>query len=124
MPNLKSQWEFGDLFAQPTPQPPPPPPPAAAAPPRRVHTVNELSATVRRLLEQHVGRVWVSGRRTNVRSQARGTFFLDQRRRRAVELRFVSRRGAGHLTGICSATAWRVNLQGDSRFTKRAGNIS
>ena len=74
MPNLKSQWEFGDLFAQRVPQPSPPPPPP---PPRRVHTVTELTATVKRLLEQHVGRVWVTGEATNVRSQSSGHLYFS-----------------------------------------------
>jgi len=54
----KSQWDFGELF------------PAAET--RRVLTVAELTMQVKRLLEQHIGRVWVSGEITNLRRQASG----------------------------------------------------
>jgi exodeoxyribonuclease VII large subunit len=54
----KSQWDFGELF------------PAAET--RRVLTVAELTTQVKRLLEQHIGRVWVSGEITNLRRQASG----------------------------------------------------
>ena len=56
--NVKSQWDFGELF--PTEQT------------RRVLSVSELTATVRRLLEKEIGRVWVTGEVTNMRTQASG----------------------------------------------------
>ena len=62
MAKAKSQWNFGELF------------PAAAT--RRVHTVTELTGTIRRLLEQQVGRIWVTGEVTNLRLQTSGhTYF-------------------------------------------------
>ena len=58
----KSQWDFGELF--PTEQT------------RRVLSVSELTEQVRRLLEKHVGHVWVTGEVTNLRTQSSGhTYF-------------------------------------------------
>ncbi|MDW8309817.1 MAG: exodeoxyribonuclease VII large subunit, partial [Verrucomicrobiales bacterium] len=59
---VKSQWDFGELF-----------PPETA---RRVLTVSELTAQIRRLLEQHVGQVWVSGEVSNLRAQASGHVYF------------------------------------------------
>ncbi len=58
----KSQWDFGELF--PTEQI------------RRVMSVAELTAQVRRLLEQHVGTVWVSGEVSNLRAQSSGHIYF------------------------------------------------
>jgi exodeoxyribonuclease VII large subunit len=54
----KSQWDFGELF-----------PPEAT---RRVLTVSELTARVKRLLEAQIGEVWVSGEVSNLRVQSSG----------------------------------------------------
>jgi exodeoxyribonuclease VII large subunit len=54
----KSQWDFGELF---TPEQT-----------RRVLSVSELTTQVKRLLEQQVGTVWVTGEITNFRSQGSG----------------------------------------------------
>ena len=54
----KSQWDFGELF---TPEQT-----------RRVLTVSELTTSVKRLIEQHVGTIWVTGEITNFRAQASG----------------------------------------------------
>jgi exodeoxyribonuclease VII large subunit len=54
-----SQWDFGgELF-----------PPAAT---RRVFSVSELTADIRRALEKQVGLVWVTGEITNLRQQMSG----------------------------------------------------
>jgi exodeoxyribonuclease VII large subunit len=66
---VKSQWDFGELF-----------PPETA---RRVLTVSELTAQVRRLLEQHIGRVWVSGEVSNLRMQASGHIYFTLKDERA-----------------------------------------
>ena len=58
----KSQWNFGELF------------PTEA--PRRVWTVGEITVTIRRLLEQQVGEVWVAGEITNLRAQASGHVYF------------------------------------------------
>jgi exodeoxyribonuclease VII large subunit len=62
MPKLKSQWEFGELFATQTA--------------RRILSVTELTTSVKRLLEQQVGRVWVTGEITNVRLQSSGHLYF------------------------------------------------
>ena len=58
----KSQWDFGELF--PTEQL------------RRVLSVSELTAKIRRLLEGQVGSVWVSGEITNLRAQSSGHMYF------------------------------------------------
>jgi exodeoxyribonuclease VII large subunit len=58
-----SQWDFaGELF------------PVAAT--RRVFSVGELTSEIRRLLERHIGAVWVSGEITNLRTQASGHIYF------------------------------------------------
>ena len=58
----KSQWDFGELF------------PVEQT--RRVLSVSELTATVRRLLEKEVGEVWVTGEVTNLRAQGSGHVYF------------------------------------------------
>ncbi len=58
----KSQWDFGELF------------PVETA--RKVLSVSELTSQVKRLLEQHVGDVWVSGEITNLRAQSSGHIYF------------------------------------------------
>jgi len=57
-----SQWEFGELF------------PSETA--RRVHTVSELTGRIRRLIEQQLGEIWVTGEVTNLRAQSSGHFYF------------------------------------------------
>jgi exodeoxyribonuclease VII large subunit len=58
-----SQWDFGgELF------------PAEAT--RRVFSVSELTDDIRRLLEKHVGQVWVTGEITNCRAQSSGHVYF------------------------------------------------
>ncbi|HMC26886.1 MAG TPA: exodeoxyribonuclease VII large subunit [Verrucomicrobiae bacterium] len=59
---VKSQWEFGDLFSQPTT--------------RRILTVTQLTANVRSLLEKQLGQVWVSGELSNVKAQSSGHIYF------------------------------------------------
>jgi len=54
----KSQWDFGELFS-----------PEQT---RRVLTVSELTTQVKRLIEQHIGTIWVTGEITNFRAQSSG----------------------------------------------------
>jgi len=61
----KSQWDFGELFS-----------PAQT---RRVLTVSELTTQVKRLLEQHVGTLWVTGEITNFRPQSSGHCYFTLR---------------------------------------------
>ena len=58
----KSQWDFGELF--PTEQT------------RKVLSVSELTAQVKRLLEKSVGSVWVTGEVTNLRAQSSGHMYF------------------------------------------------
>src|SRR5476651_2128253 len=58
----KSQWDFGELF------------PAEAT--RKVLSVSELTAQVRRLLEKQVGSIWVGGEITNLRAQSSGHIYF------------------------------------------------
>ncbi len=60
--NVKSQWDFGELF------------PAEAI--RRVLTVSELTATVRRILEKEIGLIWVTGEISNCRAQSSGHVYF------------------------------------------------
>jgi exodeoxyribonuclease VII large subunit len=58
----KSQWDFGELF------------PAEQT--RKVLSVSELTAEVKRLLEKSVGSVWVTGEVTNLRAQSSGHMYF------------------------------------------------
>jgi exodeoxyribonuclease VII large subunit len=58
----QSQWDFGELF-----------PPQAT---RRVLTVSELTANVRRVIEKEIGQVWVTGEVTNLRTQSSGHIYF------------------------------------------------
>ena len=58
----KSQWDFGELF------------PAEQT--RKVLSVCELTAQVKRLLEKSVGSVWVTGEVTNLRAQSSGHMYF------------------------------------------------
>jgi exodeoxyribonuclease VII large subunit len=60
---MKSQWDFGELF-----------PPEAL---RRVLTVTELTASVKRLLEREIGLIWVTGEITNLRMQGSGHVYFS-----------------------------------------------
>ena len=57
-----SQWNFGELF-----------PPAET---RKVLSVWELTADVKRLLETKIGSVWVGGEITNLRAQSSGHVYF------------------------------------------------
>ena len=60
---VKSQWDFGELF-----------PVEQIA--RKVLSVTELTWQIRRLLEQQVGRIWVTGEITNFRAQSSGHLYF------------------------------------------------
>src|SRR5271157_6073889 len=62
MNKTKSQWDFGELF------------PTEAT--RKVLSVSELTAQVRRLLEKQVGSIWVTGEVTNLRAQSSGHIYF------------------------------------------------
>src|SRR5262245_39375247 len=62
---MKSQWDFGELF-----------PAQELAPARKALSVTELTGQIRRLLEQQVGQVWVTGEVTNLRVQSSGHIYF------------------------------------------------
>lgn len=59
---VKTQWDFGELF--PTEQT------------RKVLSVAELTAQIRRLLEKQLGQIWVTGEITNLRNQSSGHMYF------------------------------------------------
>jgi exodeoxyribonuclease VII large subunit len=94
----KSQWDFGELF--PTEQT------------RRVLSVTELTAQVKRLIEKQIGQVWVSGEITNFRAQASGHIYFTLKDS-ASQLNCVlfSRESVSHRELL--ADGQQVLLQGD-----------
>src|SRR4051794_12107402 len=76
----KSQWDFGELFeAQPTEKKQPeaqPVPVPVVKPERKILSVSELTAQIRRLLERQVGVVWVTGEISNLKSQSSGHIYF------------------------------------------------
>src|SRR2546422_11509608 len=60
---INSQWDFGELFP-------------VEQSVRKVLSVTELTGQIRRLLEQEVGRVWVAGEITNLRTQSSGHIYF------------------------------------------------
>src|SRR5690349_13090845 len=74
----KSQWDFGELFPpeQTRVQGEKPAEPAPVQPVRKILSVSELTSQVRRLLEQQVGTIWVTGEVTNLRAQGSGHMYF------------------------------------------------
>ena len=81
---VKTQWDFGELFAEESlkkPEPiesatPPNPAPQPAKISRKVFSVSDLTWQIRQLLETQVGRVWVMGEVTNLRAQNSGHIYF------------------------------------------------
>ena len=85
---VKTQWDFGDLFAQQEGQTAPsseaklpasrpaPRPPVAAESLRKILSVSQLTGQIRRVLEGQVGLVWVTGEITNLRAQTSGHIYF------------------------------------------------
>ncbi len=94
----RSQWDFGELF------------PAEQT--RRVLSVSELTAQVKRLLEKSVGQVWVTGEVTNLRAQSSGHMYFTLKDA-AAQLSCVlfSREKVSHRELL--ADGQKVLLQGD-----------
>jgi exodeoxyribonuclease VII large subunit len=94
----KSQWDFGELF--PTEQT------------RKVLSVSELTAQVKRLLEKQIGAVWVTGEVTNLRAQSSGHMYFTLKDA-AAQLSCVlfSREKVSHRELL--ADGQKVLLQGD-----------
>lgn len=96
--NSKSQWDFGELFD-----------PATT---RRVFTVTELTAKVRKLLEKELGQVWVTGEVTNLRLQSSGHIYFTIKDGNA-QLQCVLFRGEPVANRQFLQDGQKVVLQGD-----------
>jgi exodeoxyribonuclease VII large subunit len=94
----KSQWDFGELFPTETG--------------RRVLSVSELTAQVKRLLEKSVGSVWVTGEVTNLRAQSSGHMYFTLKDAGAqLSCVLFSREKVSHRELL--ADGQKVLLQGD-----------
>ena len=100
---VKTQWEFGELFPR--------------EPTRKVLTVTELTWQIKRLLEQQVGEIWVTGEVTNLRLQSSGHIYFTLKDADA-QLSCVLFRGetrhAGHFTA-----AGRLSHEAATHFDPR-----
>lgn len=94
----KSQWDFGELF------------PAAET--RKVLSVWELTADIKRLLETKAGLIWVSGEITNLRAQSSGHVYFTLKDA-AAQLSCVLFRGTATAQRQLLADGQKVVLQGD-----------
>jgi exodeoxyribonuclease VII large subunit len=94
----KSQWDFGELFS-----------PAET---RKVLSVWELTADIKRLLEKQVGSVWVGGEITNLRAQSSGHVYFTLKDP-AAQLGCVLFRGTAAAQRSLLADGQKVLLQGD-----------
>ncbi len=98
-PKAKSQWDFGgELF--PTQEM------------RRVFSVTEVTATVRRLLEQQIGTVWVTGEVSNLRAQSSGHIYFSLKDANA-QLACVCFRDDARASRHLLADGRKVVLKGD-----------
>jgi len=128
----KSQWDFGELFPKEATglrgdaaAAPAKPPAQPGSPPqaRKVLSVSELTAQVKRLLEEQVGAVWVSGEITNLRAQSSGHIYFTLKdagaqlrsdaSMRTAMLSCVLFRGEAVMTRSLLQDGQRVLLQGD-----------
>jgi exodeoxyribonuclease VII large subunit len=94
----KSQWDFGELF------------PTEAT--RKVLSVSELTAQVKRLLEKQVGSIWVTGEVTNLRAQSSGHMYFTLKDAGA-QLNCVLFRGEAVMNRSALQDGQKVLLQGD-----------
>src|SRR5436309_5644715 len=95
----KSQWDFGELF-----------PVEQIA--RKVLSVTELTWQIRRLLEQQVGRVWVTGELTNFRAQSSGHLYFTLKDA-AAQLSCILFRGEMQVDRSLLQDGRKVVLQGE-----------
>src|SRR6266404_8733169 len=98
---VKSQWDFGELF-----------PPEARRTQRKVLSVSELTWQIRRLLEDQVGQVWVTGEITNMRAQSSGHIYFSLKDASA-QLSCVLFRGETGLDRSLLQDGRKVTLQGE-----------
>ncbi len=106
MTKAKSQWDFGELFP--------------TEPTRRVLSVTELTAQVKRLLETRVGEVWVTGEVSNLRTQNSGHIYFTLKDA-AAQLSCVLFRGTAAARRDLLQDGRKVLLQGDLTFYEPRG---
>src|SRR5438046_507656 len=94
----QTQWDFGELF-----------PPQQL---RKILSVSELTTQVKRLLEQHVGAVWVTGEISNLRVQPSGHAYFTLKDAGA-QLSCVLFRGEAVANRDALQEGRKVNLHGD-----------
>jgi len=94
----KSQWDFGELF-----------PPEQL---RKVLSVSELTWQIKRLLEQQVGEIWVTGEVTNLRLQGSGHIYFTLKDAGA-QLSCVLFRGEAKAERGLLQDGAKVTLQGE-----------
>ena len=105
----KSQWDFGELFP--------------AERPRPALTVSELTTQVKRLLENEVGRIWVTGEITNLRVQGSGHVYFTLKDSSS-QVNCVFFRGEAAAGRELLQDGQKVLLQGDVTASMNlAGNI-
>jgi exodeoxyribonuclease VII large subunit len=95
---VKSQWDFGELF-----------PPEQT---RKVLSVTELTWQIKRLLEQQVGEIWVTGEVTNLRLQSSGHIYFTLKDAGA-QLSCVLFRGGTQVDRSLLQDGRKVALQGE-----------
>src|SRR5208282_8535 len=79
---------------------------------RKVMSVWELTSDIKRLLENHVGSVWVAGEITNLRAQSSGHVYFTLKDA-AAQLSCVLFRGTPAAQRQLLADGQKVLLQGD-----------
>lgn len=94
----KSHWDFGELFPR--------------EETRKVLSVTELTGLIRRLLEQQVGKVWVTGEITNLRLQSSGHSYFTLKDA-AAQLSCVLFRGELNVDRSLLQDGRKVILQGE-----------
>src|SRR5215216_2477637 len=103
----KSQWDFGgELF--PTQEM------------RRVFSVTEVTATLRRLIEERIGTVWVSGEVSNLRAQSSGHIYFSLKDANA-QLGCVCFRDDARATRDLLQDGRKVVLKGDMTVYEARG---
>ena len=94
----QTQWNFGELF-----------PPQQL---RKILSVSELTTQVKRLLEQHIGAVWVTGEISNLRVQPSGHIYFTLKDAGA-QLACVLFRGEAVANRDALEEGRKVNLHGE-----------
>jgi exodeoxyribonuclease VII large subunit len=99
MAKAKSQWDFGGELFSPQEM-------------RRVLSVTEMTATVRTLLEERIGSIWVTGEVSNLRAQSSGHIYFSLKDANA-QLSCVCFRDEARSTRHLLADGRKVVLKGD-----------